>query len=84
MRDGFEASLWSLCQSNPKEDEEMEQRRSTAEYDRLLKIKLLYTGMMTACQVLLQPYQNICVNERMVASRACISMKQHMKDKPTK
>ncbi|KAG1955384.1 hypothetical protein F2P79_008476 [Pimephales promelas] len=75
----FEAILWSLHLSNPEEDEDNEWKRNTDQYDRLFKIKPLYTEMAN-----FHPYKNICIDERMVASKARSSMKQYMKDKPTK
>ncbi|XP_035766623.1 piggyBac transposable element-derived protein 4-like [Neolamprologus brichardi] len=83
-RNHFEAILWSLHLSSPKDDEDNENKRNTPEYDRLSKIKPLYNQIVTACKALFQPYKNICIDERMVASKARISMKQFMKDKPTK
>uniref|UniRef100_A0A096M468 PiggyBac transposable element-derived protein domain-containing protein n=1 Tax=Poecilia formosa TaxID=48698 RepID=A0A096M468_POEFO len=77
----FEAVLWSLHLSNPQEDEENE--KNTANYDRLFKIKPLYTEIVTTFQAHFQPHQKISIDERMVA-KARNSMKQYQKDKPTK
>uniref|UniRef100_A0A096MDV4 PiggyBac transposable element-derived protein domain-containing protein n=1 Tax=Poecilia formosa TaxID=48698 RepID=A0A096MDV4_POEFO len=73
--------LWSLHLSNPQEDEENE--KNTANYDRLFKIKPLYTEIVTTFQAHFQPHQKISIDERMVASKRN-SMKQYQKDKPTK
>nr|XP_020478401.1 piggyBac transposable element-derived protein 4-like [Monopterus albus] len=83
-RDRFEAILWSLHLSSPAEDEENEKKRNSPAYDRLFKIKPLYTEMVDACKAYFQPYQHVSIDERMVASKACISMKHYIKDKPTK
>ncbi|XP_058475752.1 piggyBac transposable element-derived protein 4-like [Solea solea] len=80
----FEAILWSLHLSDPKDDEDNDRKKNTAGYDRLFKIKPLYADITTACKAHFQPYQNICMNERMVAPKAQISTKQHMRSKPTK
>ncbi|XP_026159321.1 piggyBac transposable element-derived protein 4-like [Mastacembelus armatus] len=83
-RDRFEAILWSLHLSNPDEDEDNEKKRNTPEYDRLFAIKPLYTEIMDACKAHFQPYNNVSIDERTVATKAQMSLKQHMKHKPTK
>ncbi|XP_042337524.1 piggyBac transposable element-derived protein 4-like, partial [Plectropomus leopardus] len=83
-KDCFESILWSLHLSNPAEDEKNDRKKSTAGYDRLFKIKPLYTQIVNACKAHFQPYQNISIAERIVASKACVSMNQYMKDKPKK
>lgn len=83
-RDCFESILWSMHLSSPKEDEEIDKKKGTAAYDRLFKIKPLNTHLVAACKAIFQPYQDICIDERMVTSKAHISMKQYMKNKPTK
>uniref|UniRef100_A0A087YNB1 PiggyBac transposable element-derived protein domain-containing protein n=1 Tax=Poecilia formosa TaxID=48698 RepID=A0A087YNB1_POEFO len=73
-RDRFESILWSLHLSN----------KGTPQYDRLFKLKPLYDDIRVACKTHFQPMREICIEERMVASKARIDFKQFMRDKPTR
>lgn len=80
----FLAISWNLHLCNLEEDLQNSRKRGTPEYDKLFKIKPLYSDILTACMTYFQPARQVSVDERMVASKARVGFKQFMKDKPTK
>jgi len=80
----FLAISWNLHLCNLEEDLQNSRKRGTPDYDKLFKIKPLYSDILTSCMTYLQPGRQVSVDERMVASKARVGFKQYMKDKPTK
>lgn len=64
------------------DDAANEQRKGTAGFEQLGKIKPLYFEMRDACKTNYHLGQQISIEERMVASKARIRVKQYMKNKP--
>ena len=82
----FMPILWNLHLSDPDEDAENQRLRTRSDpaYDRIFKTKPLYNEIQLACKSFYCPNVNISIDERMVASKARIGIKQYIKDKPTK
>ncbi|KAJ0067088.1 hypothetical protein NL108_011273 [Boleophthalmus pectinirostris] len=80
----FFSIIRALHLSSPEEDAKNEGKRGTEEFDRLGKIKPLYTEIRDACRQNYQPGQHIAIDERMVASKARVSFKQYLKSKPVR
>ncbi|XP_077075605.1 MAGUK p55 subfamily member 5b isoform X2 [Siphateles boraxobius] len=80
----FQAISWNLHLCDLQEDENNNKKKGTPGYDRLLKIKPLYTDVLSACKKHFHPNREISVDERIVTTKARIGPKQRMYDKPTK
>ncbi|KAG7487665.1 hypothetical protein MATL_G00025970 [Megalops atlanticus] len=80
----YEAISAYLHMSDPAADAVNDQLRGQPGYDGLFCLKPLQEQILTACRAYYQPRQNLSIDERMVATKARIGMKQYMKDKPTK
>ena len=82
-RSKFLPILWNLHISDPEEDDKNQllKQNNDPRYNRLFKVKPLYIEMQHACPSFYIPGINICIDERMVASKAQIGLKQYIKDK---
>ncbi|CAL9699749.1 unnamed protein product [Knipowitschia caucasica] len=83
-RDRFKAILSNLHISDPGEDASNELARRTEEFDPLHRVRPLLNMIRTRCMAVYHPDRHIAVDERMVATKARLSFKQYMRDKPTK
>lgn len=65
----FQAIFCNLHLCDLQEDEENDKKRGTPDYDRLLKIKPLYTDILSACRAYFHPNREISVRERLHTSK---------------
>ncbi len=83
-RDRFLSITWNMHLSDPAEDAANDRKKGTDEYDCLHRIRPLYDSLRVACKAVYHPDKNLSVDERMVVTKARISLKQYIKNKPTK
>nr|XP_046228017.1 piggyBac transposable element-derived protein 4-like [Scatophagus argus]XP_046235978.1 piggyBac transposable element-derived protein 4-like [Scatophagus argus] len=80
----YEAILALFHMSDPADDVANDLLRGQPGFDGLCRLNPLQDQILTACRAYYHPRQNLSVDERMVATKARIGMKQFMKEKPTK
>nr|XP_009292848.1 piggyBac transposable element-derived protein 4-like [Danio rerio] len=83
-RDRFMAISRTVHLSNPDDDIENDRKKGTPDYDPLYRLKPLYITIKDTCKSMWQPRKQIAIDERMVATKAKIALKQYMKAKPIK
>ncbi|XP_033855228.3 piggyBac transposable element-derived protein 4-like [Acipenser ruthenus] len=83
-RNRFLPILWNLHMSDPDEDAENDRKKGQPDYDPLFRLRPLLDNINFSCRAYYHPQQHVSIDERMVASKARLSMMQHIKDKPTK
>ena len=72
-----------LCEFELDRQNELKKARKEP-YDPLFKLKPFMNELQLACKAYFVPRRNISIDERMVAFKGRIGMKQYIKDKPTK
>jgi len=82
-RDRLIAISRTVHMSNPEHNVVNDRKKGTPEYNRLQHLQPLYTSMKLACKALWQPRKQIAINERMVATKDKIGLRQYMKAKPS-
>uniref|UniRef100_A0A3B3ZAW1 PiggyBac transposable element-derived protein domain-containing protein n=1 Tax=Periophthalmus magnuspinnatus TaxID=409849 RepID=A0A3B3ZAW1_9GOBI len=83
-RDRFKSILSFFCISDSAEDVHNDLARGTEDYDLLHHVQPLFDMLRTRCMAVYHPRQHISVHERMVATKARLSLKQYMRDRAIK
>nr|XP_033502423.1 piggyBac transposable element-derived protein 4-like [Epinephelus lanceolatus] len=83
-RDRFRLILSNLHMSDPKADAENDAMKGTENYDPIHRVRSLLNMVRMRCLSFYHPKQHLAVDERMVATKARLGIKQYMKAKPTK
>uniref|UniRef100_A0A3B4T981 PiggyBac transposable element-derived protein domain-containing protein n=1 Tax=Seriola dumerili TaxID=41447 RepID=A0A3B4T981_SERDU len=83
-RDRFMAVLSNLHLSDPEQNEDNDKKKGTEDYDHLHRFRPLMEIICVNCKAIYHPRQHLAVDERMVGTKARLSIKQYMKAKPTK
>ncbi|KAL2086094.1 hypothetical protein ACEWY4_017153 [Coilia grayii] len=84
LRDSFRAIASNPHMSDPEDDAVNDLKRGTKEYNHLQKVSPILELIRNRCKSFYHPRQHISVDERMVATKARLPIKQYMKAKPTK
>ncbi|KAF3836280.1 hypothetical protein F7725_028838 [Dissostichus mawsoni] len=80
-RDRFMAISRAVHLSDPDHDLANDRKKDTPEYDPLHRLKPLQATIKEACKAMWQPRKEISIDERMVATKAKIGLRQYMKAK---
>uniref|UniRef100_A0A8C4RLY1 PiggyBac transposable element-derived protein domain-containing protein n=1 Tax=Erpetoichthys calabaricus TaxID=27687 RepID=A0A8C4RLY1_ERPCA len=83
-RDRFLAISWSLHLCDPSDDKKNQQKKGTDGFDCLFKVKHLHDELVSSCKSFYQPDRHLSIDERMVATKARIGLKQYVKNKAAK
>lgn len=84
IRDRFMAISRTMHLSNPESDIDNNRRKGTPDYSPLHHIQPLHTTKRNVFKALWEPWKQIVIDERMLAKKAKIGLRQYMRDKLTK
>ncbi|XP_060779637.1 piggyBac transposable element-derived protein 3-like [Neoarius graeffei] len=82
-RDRYRTIFWNVHMSDPNEDRGNDAKRGTSAHDKLFRVKPLMDTIQIACKAFYHPHRSLSVDDCMAPSRGH-TMRQYMKDKPTK